>query len=381
MLNILFAMPIVRAVGALGYDHVHLYTGVFNEFAPKTNASLGGRDWAGAAIGNFWLKLSDVREVINGVLRSKQQMTIYNMLIQMLGLISKPSIYDFDAKQGSVMPEMQVFTLFDPKKSYARIQVVDRKRYLTILRNAPGINEVNAHEKKADIRKNLAPFLRTNHMPKFQLAHQSSFFKDAKFEVINDELMKSIRVGEQVRRTREQLTAGDVREAETNSGIPQDLLMYRSAIKGQVTVIGNFVFDLLGTVWMAFGIPALDGIFYVLSKTDRVDREGFYSTLTLQAEGSNPLGTSAPKPQVAEDFAKFKVSEAEGAAFAGQLWKTYFDRGPTSNPPADISAEDGLPAWPLSTDPDFQRKYAAAAKARQGKIPPPLYSGSGAKKP
>ena len=41
---------------------------------------------------------------------------------------------------------------------------------------------------------------------------------------------------------------------------------------------------------MDFGIPAYDGLFYVLQKEDQVDSTGFYSSLTLQAEGSNPLG-------------------------------------------------------------------------------------------
>lgn len=320
VLNVLFAMPIVRAVGQLGYGHIHLYTGVFNDFAPKTNASMGGREWDALPIGNFWLRLKDVQKIVNDVVHNKQQITVYNMLVQVLGLISGPAIYELDAANGTSVPEMQVFTLFDPKASYARIQIVDRKRYLTNLRSLPDqTNEVNLHAKKEAIRKNLTKFLQANHMPRFTLFHQSSFFKDARFEVVNDELMKSIFLNRQVQRSREQVTAGDPRQIDAASGIPQDLLMYRSAVKGTVTVIGNFVYDLLGQVWVSFGIPALDGIFYILSKVDKVDRDGFYSTLTLQAEGSNPLGAGAPAPQVAEDFVKLKIAEAAGGDFVRYL--------------------------------------------------------------
>ena len=45
--------------------------------------------------------------------------------------------------------------------------------------------------------------------------------------------------------------------------------MYRSAIKGVITVLGNFAFDAFGLLWMDFGIPAYDGLFYVLQKVEK----------------------------------------------------------------------------------------------------------------
>lgn len=318
VLNVLFAMPIVQAVRGLQYSHVHLYTGVFNEFAPRTNASLGAKEWAGMPIGLFWLRLKDVFDILNKVVTSKGQITVYNLLKQVLALIMSPAIYDVNPF-GTSVPELAIYTLFNPKAGYARFQIVDRKRFLTIVRGATGLHEHNLHARYTDIRARLPAFLKANFMPKFSLYHQLSPFKDAKFEVVNDEHMKSIFVNRVVRKSREQIASGAQNETETNAGLPMGLLMYRSAVKGQVTVIGNFGFDLMGLVWVSFGVPLLDGIFYVVGKTDTITKDGFTSALTLQAEGSNPLNAKVYDAQVAEDFVKEKILARQQTEFTKLL--------------------------------------------------------------
>jgi hypothetical protein len=321
VLNVLFAMPIVQAVRGLRYHHVHLYTGVFNEFAPTTNVSLGAKDWAGQPIGNFWLRLSDVRGVLNKVISTKGQITVYNLLKQILDIIQSPGVYDLHSDRPTCVPEMTIYTMFNPLAGYARFQIVDRKRFLTIVKGVKGMHEHNVVQKKAEIIKvDLQSLLQANFIPYFTLYSQTSFFKDAKFDVVNDEHMKSIFMNRLIQKTREQISTGMQGETETNSGLPMGLLMYRSAVKGQVTTIGNFGFDVLGMVWVNFGVPLLDGFFYVVGKTDHVAKEGFTSVLTLQAEGSNPLDAKTYEAQVAEDNVKEKILLRIGSAFAKQLF-------------------------------------------------------------
>jgi hypothetical protein len=116
-----------------------------------------------------------------------------------------------------------------------------------------------------------------------------TYIKDIKFEVVNDEQMKSIFIRRQIDKTRTDIAANDGRNTQLYGGMPGFAMMYRSAIKGSFTMIGNFAFDVFGVMWFNFDIPAYDGLFYVLHREDTVDSTGFYTNITLQAEGSNPL--------------------------------------------------------------------------------------------
>jgi hypothetical protein len=77
--------------------------------------------------------------------------------------------------------------------------------------------------------------------------------------------------------------------------------MYSSAINGDMTMIGNFVFDVFGMVWLDFGVPIWSGPFTVMEHEDVLDRTGLTTRVTFRADGSDPLGTqgraSVPKPK------------------------------------------------------------------------------------
>jgi hypothetical protein len=316
ILNVLFAEPIVNAIKGLGYSHVHLYTGVFNHKAPVTVSAFGSKDWADQPIGSFWFRLKDIQGIVGKIITTKGQITIYNLFKQVMGLMMDPGVWSAKNDETVSMPELQLFTIFNPKAGYARFQVVDRKRYLTIIQGAGEVNEHNYGPiKREEMREKLSTFLAVNnHIPHFRLFHHSSFFKDAKFEVVNDELMKSIFMNRHVFASRDQRATGIASETDANAGLPQGLIMYRSAIKGSITVIGNFAFNIMGMVWFTFGIPRLDGLFYILSKVDNISREGFTSTITLQAEGSNPLGSTPGRSLVADDWAKDRMLAKFNAA-------------------------------------------------------------------
>ena len=288
--NVLLAQPIYDSLSNLGYTDIFLYTGIFNKNSPITVDALGTQKTAGEQIYDFRLRFSDVTDLINRLASTGEQMTIQNVMKNVLELVGTPTNWKKDNvnNQMPASPEMQIFTKFSPRTGTARMQIVDRKRYLSILKGLPpGVSpEYSTKQMNTTILKTTPSFLTDNQIPKWDLYHRNSFFKDAKFEVVADEQMKSIFIGRAIKKQRGELASGEA----ANDTLPMGLLIYRSAIKGTVTTLGNFGFDLLGQVWVDFGVPEMNGIFYVLGKVDKVTAEGFFSEITLQSEGSNPMG-------------------------------------------------------------------------------------------
>lgn len=315
--NILFAQPIVKSLNSLGYKHVHLYLGAFQNKMCKTLQSYdGGFDYSGYSIGQFQMKLADAKKILDTILSTGGQITVNNLLEQFRAYLESPAIFDLDtsARDVTSLPEIQVFTIFNPDSGYARVQLSDRKRYLTIVKPVE-MTQQNYHKTKKEFAKNLQENLKTNFIPYFTLFHQSSFFADAKFEIVQDERMRSLFIQARLDPNRTDLvTAKDPNKVSTDSGTVGPMVLYRSAIKGTIKMIGNFIFSYAGMVWINFGIPDVDGLFYVMQKVDNIGMDGFTSTYQFQAEGSNPLGTAAKPGETAEDFVKQKLLSCHGAS-------------------------------------------------------------------
>jgi len=315
--NILFAQPVAKALNRIGYKHVHLYFGAFQEKMCKTLPSYdGGFDYSGYSIGQFQMKLSDAQKILNQIISTGGQITVSNMLEQFRAYLENPAIFDLNTSLPDVtsLPEIQVFTIFNPDTGYARVQLSDRKRYLTILTPVQ-MTQQNYHKTKKEFVKNLQENLKTNFIPYFTLFHQSSFFADAKFEIVQDERMRSLFIQARLDPNRTDLVMGkDALKTSTDSGTVSPMVLYRSAVKGTIKMIGNFIFSYAGMVWINFSIPEIDGLFYVMQKVDEIGRDGFTSTYQFQAEGSNPLGTKPRPGETAEDFVKQKLLSCHGAS-------------------------------------------------------------------
>jgi hypothetical protein len=307
VLRILFSDPLSKTLTNLGYRHIHFYTGLFNKNAPITVPAYLSQDLAvshapllpeGMPIGEFMLKLSDVTKVLNDVITTKGQITVYNIIDKLFGIIQNINMYQKNKKSqipGSV-PEMHLVPIYNPDaEGHVQIWVVDRKRYLTSLDWELNEFTVDSDENKAKFRSGLEAqsAVEGKGVPFISMYDANSFLAGAKFNVVADEMMKSIFIRRNMELNRGQITAENQNVVTTSQGEMDSSLLFRSAIKGELTMIGNFAFNIMGLMWIHFGIRAWDGFFYVMSKTDKIDSSGFTTSITVQAEGSNPAG--APK--------------------------------------------------------------------------------------
>ena len=282
--NIFFADPITFAARQLGYHDVRLHLGMFNDNCPKTTAAYGSKEYKGQSIADFMIPLKWVTDLMGQLKDNSVQMTAYGLIREVSNWVSNPEVWEY-TDDTKMTPELVLRTRYNAevKGGFALFQLMDRKYFVANSQLNIGVGDFSS--KKA-LRKALA----AKNIPFVSLMGKLSYIKDAKFEVINDEQMKSIFIRRAISKTRSEIATSDTRNAQLFGGLPGFAMMYRSAIKGTITVLGNFAFDAFGLLWMDFGIPAYDGLFYVLQKEDQVDSTGFYSSLTLQAEGSNPLG-------------------------------------------------------------------------------------------
>jgi len=207
---------------------------------------------------------------------------------------------------------MHIVPLYNPDgPGTVQLWIIDRKRYLTRL--ALGMNEFSVGTEKSKYGSGAAAqsSVEALGVPFISLYDANSFLAGAKFEVVSDEQMKSIFIRRNMELNRHEITGQNQNDLKIAGGEVESSLLFRSAIKGEITMIGNFVFNIMGLMWLNFGIRAWDGFFYVLSKTDKISNEGFTSTITVQAEGSNPAGVqSQQKPTEPGEIAKQKVDAA-----------------------------------------------------------------------
>lgn len=315
--NTLFAQPLTKLAVESGYTNVKLQFGYFNDKCPSTTPAYGEFNYASVSdarsvntgqaysIGDFLIRKTDVKNIVGNSFNG-QPMSIDAMMRQFIAVINDQSVWSDNKDTKYSVPTVMLRTVFDPKpvgtdqRPIMLYQLVDRKRYLKL----KGIDAYDGdlHTHKKSIKDRLEEFLAENNIPKLELYHQGSFVQSANFSVVNDDQMKSAFILRQQQRKGGKLVGADTRITTNAAEASQIAMLYRSAIRGDVTMLGNFCFEILGTVWMQFGIWAYDGLFYVLQKTDTIGSDGFTTQLSLIAEGSDPIGVGDKAPLNTNDL-------------------------------------------------------------------------------
>lgn len=295
--NVLFAKPLVRAALKNNFKHVSLQFGSFNSKCPRSAKNCLDKDYKNKSIGSYYVNLEfvtggyllgyrtnegypiSIDAMMSVLIRHMQDQTLW---------VGDPITLSVKKQSSSAqVPEIMLRTLYDSKfddgSGKMTIQVVDRKKYIPVIKSTG--TSVTRAEKKAALDK----FLSDNSIPMIDLYNQGSVVKSTNFGVTNEEQMKDIFIRRQIQRSRGDITTLSALRTSNVSEASQIAMLYRSAIKGDVTMLGNFFFDILGTVWVNFGIWAYNGLFYVIQHVDNIGADGFDTVLSLIAEGSDPL--------------------------------------------------------------------------------------------
>lgn len=291
--DIFLADPLVYACRSLGYSDVHLNLGLFNKDCPKTTAAYGSQEYALKSVGDFWMPLKVINDMLARMTTKNTPMTAYGMIREICQILNSADVWSTNATDKKRIPEMALRTRYNVDSSFALFQLMDRKYFIANTK----VGDLNVWD--VATKSNLRKVLRKANIPTLRFMTKLSYLKNIKFEVVNDEQMKSIFIRRQVDKSRTEIAASDNRNSQLYGGMPGFSMLYRSAIRGTVEMLGNFAFEVFGIIYVDFGIPAYNGGYYIISREDTISAEGFYTSLTLQAVGSDPLfdGKRDPLPK------------------------------------------------------------------------------------
>lgn len=297
--DVLFADVVSAAYIDLGYKTPDMWLGRFNERVGRTSEKYGGLDLSGHSLGDFMLPLRDVEKSFIDVHKIGGQLTLHNFIQIFLGLVQDPRVWDRslakidkDGSQQHTLPQLQTRTIVNGRD--AAFYIFDVEREFT--KFSPSDRFTKDELFGGDYtREKIREVMKQKGVPLISFRKGNSYIQDADFNVINDDQIKSIRIRQYLDPTREQVN--DVsKKTKVNTAVDPRQVLYSSAIMGELTMLGNFVFDVFGLVWLDFGVSAWDGPFYIMSHEDIISPAGFYTRTTFHSAGTDPLGTQGRNP-------------------------------------------------------------------------------------
>lgn len=292
--------PLRAAFGENGYGRTSAVMGNFNDKCPQSSVKNGLEPYSGRPIGEYKVRYDTLMNLINGVFANGQQITINGLLQKIVHMLNDASAWDPDtffpverngqiAVLPAVKPEIQIFTQFDPKTGIVQMHFFDlRTLVMSINPNGPSDYEQIAKQLSNMSTIDREKMLSSKLIPIISLGRSLSFIQSSKFEVTNDELMKSIYIERQLKPDRTQLTSRDPNSIAKDVA-PPAFTMYRSAITGDIVMMGNFAFDVFSLFYLDLGVKLWNGFFWVLERTDKIENGNFTTVIKVRAEGSNPL--------------------------------------------------------------------------------------------
>jgi hypothetical protein len=281
----LFAPLIESAYRRLGYS-IEMFLGNFNSKVGTCIPRYGGKSLSDKSIGDIEIPVSELSKQLADILRLGKQITMNNLLIYFLRLLNDPEIFENAEKT----PDIRIKTVYANSARKAQIYLVDVRTELT---------KFDPQDKKEALvtgrpsREKIKELLDKKGIPMISFVKGNSYIEDSNFDVFADDQMKSIFIQRAFRKqgTRdEKVEQADGARLFGKFTEPEKVL-YSSAIRGEITMLGNFAFDTFGMIWLDFGIPVWSGPFFIMSRHDQINAASFTTTIAVQSSGDDPLGT------------------------------------------------------------------------------------------
>jgi hypothetical protein len=309
--DVFFVKQAEESIKKLGYNTVNFYMGTFNERAPEPHEQYRsekptGRQTPERYIGDFCVPFDSVIQKMSQMVFNGQEMTLFNFIIQFLRTTQDPRVWKNLNDVRLTMPEVSLrFKTIENRERnqmIAEIYVFDVKVELTRFTADDKIAYQRIAEKnsanRAGIpnRDKIKEICGDRGVPYVEFMKGNSWIQDAQFDVIQDELLTSIFITRYYHRDRMGITT-EGKNKIIDDEIDHRATLYSSAIKGQITVIGNHAMDVMGLYWLDFGVPQWSGPFRVLERTDLIQPGGWQATISFVSEGSDPLGSQG-RPEI-----------------------------------------------------------------------------------
>lgn len=299
LLDGVFANVIGEAYKSLGYT-VKMFLGDFNDLVgtPVDKYKMNG-----PYIGDFEIPLKEIQETFSKLFtKENQQLTVYNFLKPFMNIPGYADTWDAtkDAKDDggndkNVIPQLMMRAITNPDKRTTNIFIFDVRREFVKFTKKDYSKE-NIDLTRSEVRQKM----KDKQIPFISFGKGNSYIQDANFDVQPDDKIKSIFMNRYLKPDRTDITSKPSINQKAGKLPPTEKTIYSSAIRGEITMLGNFALDLFGMVWLDFGVRTWNGPFNVLTREDTIEKGSFMTKLTFVAEGTDPLGTQGQDRKVSE---------------------------------------------------------------------------------
>jgi len=296
--DLLFAPLFDKAYTNLGYDKKELFIGGFNARSGQPIPRFAKESsW----IGDFKLPLQDVENIFSKNLAIGDQITLQNFMKPFLDILGSDSTWDRTSSkkdnagdQMEMVPRIVVRSVTnkdrDNKRSVA-IYIFDAKHeFISVTANNKdkSADFIGTNGSKDDLRNKL----KDKKVPFISIMKGNSYIRESNFTVALDDKIKSLMIrkvfGEAG--TRVKFTGQPEIDGRVQSAPNAAKFIYSGAIMGDITMIGNFAFDIFSLIWIDFGIPVWDGMYTIMEREDTIERGDFTTKIKVKAEGTDPFG-------------------------------------------------------------------------------------------
>lgn len=289
--DLLVVPQLRRFIPLFGYASVSAYVGNFNPRAGRTNKDFGDMPLGGASIAEFPVPRKVLRETLARFVMLGQKMNVDNFVSHLVNLMNAapwmgaqreganvrvPSVkYRVTSVERRDSTQEMVFTVFDEHEGSAPFDAVqDAMRFGT--------------ESRAEVLRKV----RDQNVPIVSFGRGSTLVRDNSFQVIQDELMRSIMVEKSMpdRDLRTSIVPKPDPAGRRGGARSQDLIQL-GHVQGTLGMRGNFVFDMFAAVWIDFfEATEFSGLFTVRGVQHDL-RAGQFNTTVEVISAGDPLNT------------------------------------------------------------------------------------------
>jgi hypothetical protein len=290
----LVAPLVQRAATQAGYTDCRMYMGNFCHLVWRTKPDYGGEQLGDRSLGDFLLPSKELRAILGKLRDIGGQLTLMNFVGHVTNIVNGRAAWlDRTDGRDQEIPQISfAFTTFPNGGGVGLIMhAVDEKRGR--LKFLPEDKFSASTLEGPAARSQIFEKLRARAVPIVRFGQANAYIKESSFNVVQDELLRS----NLVERSEEELRSRTVKAIQSpketkDQTAKRELSILLSVVEGELQMIGNFVFENFGVVWVDFpGIRQLSGPFVIKGRTDTIEPGTFTTSISILSDGTDPLNT------------------------------------------------------------------------------------------
>lgn len=313
ILDFVVAPLIEHACGEFGYTGgVELFCANFNRRAGSQSDTHGGDLMSERSVADFQVPAKDFRGALAQQLATGQLITLSNFIATVVNSINGEDAWapaaTTDRRKPHVVLRGREVELPDGRRRYV-VQLFDRLQlddaFLSLERIPP----------ERQTREEVFRKLDDAGVPIVELGRAHSYILGAQFQLQPDAALQTIQFenANRARKDRVQLAHQPDTVTRRGQGLQHSEIVPLSILEGELQLIGNFVYENLGPVWVEyFGASPISGKYIVKRKTDEVGPGSFRTSVEIMGDGIDPLNTR--KRLTEAEFSQQKRDSAQAEA-------------------------------------------------------------------